>query len=388
MIHLLMYADRFQIEGLLSTSFVKGRKENILEMIRLYGKDRKELKRHAKGFPTVKSLINITKQGAIAGAPYKGYATATEGSDWLIHCARKKSAQPLWVLVWGGLEDLAQALHDAPDIKKNIRVYWIGGPNKKWGVNAYDYIASNHPDLWFIESNATYRGWFMDPDSPDSLKSKSFYRNFIFGHGAMGNDFVQYYGGVIKMGDTPSLAYLLSGDPDHPTGESWGGSYTPIRSSSKSIFNRITSSKDTVATYSVIEWRFKGPVINIHPDSSCFILEAAGQQWPGYYTGGGNYAVRYSPKSVESRICQTISTIPELNGLSFHYLSINPWPGKAGTDDYQMGANWYTDRADADLFIETQQGAKTISKHRVAFLTDWAARWAWLNKKSYQPKKQ
>ena len=122
MIHLLMYANRFQIEGLLSTSFVKGRKENILEMIRLYGQDRKELKRHAKGFPTVKSLINITKQGAIAAAPYKGYANSTEGSDWLIHCARKKSAQPLWVLVWGGLEDLAQALHDAPDIKKNIRV--------------------------------------------------------------------------------------------------------------------------------------------------------------------------------------------------------------------------------------------------------------------------
>jgi hypothetical protein len=286
------------------------------------------------------------------------------------------------------LEDLAQALHDAPDIKKNLRVYWIGGPNKKWGVNAYDYIASNHPDLWFIESNATYRGWFMDPDSPDSLKSKSFYRNFILGHGAMGNDFIQYYGGVIKMGDTPSLAYLLNGDPDHPTGESWGGSYTPIRRSTKAIFNRITTSNDTVATYSVIEWRFKGPAINIHPDSSCFILEAAGQQWPGYYIGDGNYAVRYSPKTVESRICRTISKIPELNGLSFHYVSVTPWPGKASADDYQMGANWYSDRPDADLFIEAQQGAKTISKHRVAFLTDWATRWAWLNKKFYQPKKQ
>jgi hypothetical protein len=99
MIHLLMYADRFQIEGLLSTSFIKGRKENILEMIRLYGQDRKELKRHAKGFPTTKSLIKITKQGAIA-AHYKGYASPTEGSDWLIHCARKN--QPNLCGYWYG----------------------------------------------------------------------------------------------------------------------------------------------------------------------------------------------------------------------------------------------------------------------------------------------
>lgn len=381
MIHLLMNADRVRIEGLLSTSFIKGRKENILEMIRLYEQDRKQLKRHAKDFPSEKSLIKITKQGATAAAPYKGYATATEGSNWMIHCARKKSTQPLWVLVWGGLEDLAQALHDAPDIKKNIRVYWIGGPNKKWGVNAYDYIATHHPDLWFIEANATYRGWFMDTDSPDSLRSSSFYKNYILGHGAMANDFVQYYGGVIKMGDTPSLAYLLNGDPNDPMGESWGGSFIPIRRSAKTVFNRLTTSADTVATYSVIEWRFKGPSITIHPDSSCFLLEAAGQQWPGYYIGNGNYAVRYSPKQMESRICRTISAIPDLNGLSFHYVSVNPWPGQAGSDDYRVGANWYSDRADSDLFIENQQGAKTISKHRVAFLTDWALRWSWLDKK-------
>ncbi|MFR5760100.1 MAG: nucleoside hydrolase-like domain-containing protein [Bacteroides cellulosilyticus] len=43
--------------------------------------------------------------------------TATEGSDWIIKCARKESTRPLWILVWGGLDDLAQALHDAPTFK-------------------------------------------------------------------------------------------------------------------------------------------------------------------------------------------------------------------------------------------------------------------------------
>ena len=54
---------------------------------------------------------------------------------------------------------MAQALHDAPDILPRIRVYWIGGPNKKWGVNSYVYIVENFPDLWIIENNASYRGF-------------------------------------------------------------------------------------------------------------------------------------------------------------------------------------------------------------------------------------
>jgi hypothetical protein len=31
-------------------------------------------------------------------------------------------------LVWGGLDDVAQALHDAPEIQDKLRIYWIGGP--------------------------------------------------------------------------------------------------------------------------------------------------------------------------------------------------------------------------------------------------------------------
>jgi hypothetical protein len=29
----------------------------------------------------------------------------------------------------------------------------------------------------------------------------------------------------IKMGDTPSVLYLLNGNPEDPEGESWGGSF-------------------------------------------------------------------------------------------------------------------------------------------------------------------
>lgn len=378
MIHLLMYADLFQIEGLVSSPFGKGSKKEILDMIDLYEKDFDQLKAHSPAFPEPEELRTVCKQGAVHSAPYKGYASSTEGSEWIIKSARKLSQQPLWVLVWGGLEDIAQALHDAPDIKENIRVYWIGGPNKKWSVNAYAYIAEHHSDLWIIEANATYRGWFMDDTSPQDISGEAYYDNYIQERGAMGKAFKNYYDGRIKMGDTPSLAYLMHGNPDNPTGESWGGSFTRIDYSSRAVFEGNSSTEDTVAAYAVLEWKFKGPDKDIPQDSACFMMEIWDQVWPGYYLGNGIYGICYSPKRLETGTYHLRSSIPELDGQQGQYVSISPWPSKPGRHDFHFGEHWYSDRQEPNLFIEDQQGAKTVSSHREAFLHDWAKRWKWL----------
>ncbi|MFY0688571.1 MAG: DUF1593 domain-containing protein [Cyclobacteriaceae bacterium] len=378
MIHAFMYLDQYQLEGLISSPYGPGRKQDILDMIDLYESDYIELSTHSDNYPTPDVLKGISKQGETSLAPYVGYRSSTEGSDWIIQCAKRPSEQPLWILIWGGLEDLAQALHDDPTIKEQIKVYWIGGPNKKWSINAYSYIVQHHSDLWMIEANATYRGWFMDDEKVERLSNKSYYNHNIQGRGTMGDAFNNYYAGEIKMGDTPSLAYVLNGDPNKPTEESWGGSFTPIDRSSHVIFDGNSSITDTVAAYAVLEWRFKGPSIEIPSDSSCFILEIWNQKWPGYYLGDGIYAVRYSPKRPESATYTISSQIPELNNLTSQYVSINPWPGKANDDDYRVGPNWFGDRSETQYFIQKQQGAKTVSKHREAFLKDWATKWNWL----------
>jgi hypothetical protein len=377
-IHLLMYSNLFQIEGLVSSPYGAGRKKDFLDMIDLYEKDLPKLAKHAPGYPTPDYLRGVCKQGSIPSAPFKGFTTPTEGSKWIIKCAKKPSKQPLWILGWGGIEDLAQALHDAPEIQKNIRVYWIGGPNKKWGVNAYSYIAQNFPNLWIIENNATYRGWIIDSESPKNYTAQAFFDNFIQGHGEMGKAFKNYYAGRPKMGDTPSLAYLLNGNPDDPTGESWGGSFRRIDRSSRNIFYRNTTNADTVATYAIVEFHFKGPELAIPDDSVCFTMKFSGQSWPGYYLGHGNYAIRYSAKAPETGTYITSSSIAELNGQKGQLVSTVPWPGKPGPDDFKLGKNWYSDRQEPELFLGVQQGARTISKHREAFLSDWGKRWDWL----------
>jgi len=377
-IHLLMYADLFEIEGLVSSPYGKGRKMDFLDMINLYEKDFDLLRTQSSSFPQPDSLRKVCKQGAVSAAPFKGFDTSTEGSEWIIDCAKKPNDQSLWVLVWGGLEDLAQALHDAPEIKEKIKVYWIGGPNKKWSINAYAYIAQNHPDLWMIEANATYRGWFMDSKSPIDMNAETYFDNYIQEGGAMGKAFKNYYKGEIKMGDTPSLAYIMNGNPNDPMGESWGGSFTPIERSSRTIFEGNSTVNDTVAAYAELVWRFKGPELDIPLDSACFTLQINNQIWPGYYIGEGKYAVRYSSKKPETGSYLTTSNIPELDAQAGQYISVSPWPGKANPNDYMLGSNWYSDRPEPQLFIEEQQGAKTVAKYREAFLLDWAKRWEWL----------
>ncbi|MEI6948959.1 nucleoside hydrolase-like domain-containing protein [Paraflavisolibacter sp. H34] len=383
MIHLLMYNELFDIEGLVSSpSFGEGNKEEILRAIDLYEKDLPQLKEHKQGFATPEYLRSVVKQGRRGGAPFKGYSTATEGSDWMIQCARKKSDRPLWILIWGGLDDLAQALHDQPGIQKNIKVFWIGGPNKKWSANSYAYIAENFPNLWFIESNASYYGFFSN-NVPDSLNNKNYYRNYINEAGYLGKDFKNNrYKGNVKMGDTPSLLYMMDGDPDNPMRENWGGSYVKFQQSPRRVFSRNATTSDTATVFSIMEFKFKGPDVRIPRDSACLTMsvksEIGEQKWDGFYLGNGNYVVRYCPKRTETLTYKVTSGIKGFQEQSGAFVVDNIWPGKHRKTNYKLGSNWYTDRQNPELYDDIWQGGKTVLKWRNDVLLDWAKRWNWL----------
>lgn len=227
MIHFLMYADLFDIEGLVSSPPHAGRKADILSVIDAYEEDYPALLSQSDTFPTPDDLRAITLQGAIDPAPEQGFSESTEGSDWIIQRAHYDDPRPLYVLVWGSITDVAQALHDDPSIKETIRVHFIASWNRVQDPHAFDYIDRHHPDLWMIRDETTFRGWYMGGNQEGDLGNRSFIETHIAGRGALGRMFVPLLRGEIKMGDTPTVARLLRGVPDDPTQPSWGGRFVP-----------------------------------------------------------------------------------------------------------------------------------------------------------------
>lgn len=388
MAHLLMYTDCFDLEGLVSSpSYGSGNKEEILRMIDLFEKDLPKLSKHIDGLMTPEQLRAITKQGRKGAAPYCGYTAPTEGSEWIVECARRESDRPLWISVWGGLDDVAQALHDAPDIAEKIRVYWIGGPNKKWSTNSYAYIVENFPNLYMIEDNAAYRGFISDNKNPDKFNA-GFYDAYLKGAGNLGDDFINYYKGIPKMGDTPALLYVMDGDADDPEGESWGGSFEPTKRSSRPVFHRPTTEKDTVPIYSIIELHVKGPVKDdIAPDSVCFRMEIRNQIWDGFYLGNGDYVLRHSTYYTGTLPYKITSHIPGFPQYEGAITVENIWPGRKYASDYEVGDNWYTDKSAPELFWKDLQGAQTVFKWRNAAMEDWGNRLSQLKMDNYSIEK-
>ena len=225
MVHLLLYADTLDIVGLVSSPPHAGRKAHILEAIDAYEHDYPKLKKQNTDYPSPDYLRSITSQGAID--PQKSDipdTTISEGAQYIIDEAKKGDSRPLYILVWGSITDVAQALQVAPEIKSKIRVYFIGSWNTKQDPLAREYVYNEHPDLWFIESNTTFRGMYMGGYQEKDYGNESFVWSNVKGKGALGNLFYQQKKDI-KMGDTPSVLYMLNGDPENPESESWGGRF-------------------------------------------------------------------------------------------------------------------------------------------------------------------
>ncbi len=232
LVHYFLYADLFDTEGLISSPPAEGRTRDIDEVIAIYEKDFPQLRKHRERYPEPAALRSLLKQGAIDPAPQAGFSQPTAGSQWIVERARAADPEkrPLWVLVWGSITDVAQAVHDAPDIKDTIRVYYIASWNREQDPHSFRYLDEQHPDLWIIQCETTFRGWCQGGDQKGDLDNRAFVESHVAGHGALGAYFdgLQAAGpkrGTIKMGDTPSVAYLLRGDADDPTTPSWGGSF-------------------------------------------------------------------------------------------------------------------------------------------------------------------
>lgn len=372
MVHLLLYADVLEIEGLISSPYGGGTKERILEIIDVYERDFPNLRTYSSHYPTPARLRALTKKGESEIAPPAGVRRPTEGSRWIIRRARAKDPRPLHVLVWGGIEDVAQALHDAPDILPRLRIHFIGGPNKLWSTDAYNYIETHHPKAWIIEDNATYRGFFTGGDQTGEWSNTTFVERHVIGHGALGDYFAKV-NPAVKLGDTPTVTWFLHGT-QNPVEPSWGGRYVPVWDGRKSVFDRLTTASDVVEVYGIVEFALPRPPGYGPGNTASMVIggRTNGPFPPGVLERG---AVRFRWALRDPKVWDYVirSDHAALDGLTGAVTAAPP-PASRVTTRSSVHPHWWTDDQDPAFAEGLWVGAKHVSQWRRDYLEDLAER--------------
>lgn len=223
LIHFLLYADQFEILGLISSPPGKGRKSDLDQVLGAYEADFPKLKNSGLDYPDPEVLKRVSFQGAIEPQEGESPVILSEGARFLANQVLNFE-KPVYILVWGSMTDLAQAIHFFPEIKPLVRVYSIGSWNTQQDPKSREYLWLNHPDFWWIENNTTFRGMYMGGNQDGPWGNEQFISESVKGFGELGNLFFEKKKDI-KMGDTPSVHYLLHGNAENPEGESWGGSF-------------------------------------------------------------------------------------------------------------------------------------------------------------------
>lgn len=251
MIRFLTYSNQWDIEGLVATTSVHQRKQTaawrIREIVSAYGKVRNNLLVHEAGYPTEVYLFSIIKDGRKDyGMNAVGEGMNSEGSDWLIQMVDKNDDRPLWVLVWGGPNCLAQALWKVQNTRSTeevdkfvskLRVYPVSdqddsGPWIRKNFKDLFYIVSPgfhsyggyHQSTWTGISGDIFHGRFTGADY--NLVAKPWLDEHIRRKGPLGAEYPQTT--YLMEGDTPTFLYLVNNglsSPENPNWGSWGGRY-------------------------------------------------------------------------------------------------------------------------------------------------------------------
>lgn len=233
-IHSLFYTDRFDLLGVV-TGCKNGKVSAAVEVVSEYRRDFPRLSAGISGLLDPELMLQRIKQGQQTPQPEKGYSTTTPGSRWIMRWARECTPDnPLYVLGWGSLTNVAQALHDDGSIAAKMFVYASCGWNLDQDPNAY-YFCKSFKKLRLITSVTTHRGMFVGTPGDGRYENHGFVEKVIKPAGHLGRYFYEHShvstgDHTIKMGDTASLLWLIDprvgqGRAPSPTEDSWGGRF-------------------------------------------------------------------------------------------------------------------------------------------------------------------
>ena len=162
----------------------------------------------------------------------------------------------------------------------------------------------------------------------------------VAGRGALGDYFVALLGGVIKMGDTPTVSRLLRGAPEDPTQPSWGGRYVRAWQRPFVTFERLTTAADRIEHFAILELVLPlGDGAPPHPEAR---LVVENQSLIGHVDAAGRMRFRFSPKEAKTYTYTIRSNVPSLEGRTGAITAVDPAPD-AATQPAADLPHWWTD---------------------------------------------
>ena len=252
MVRFLLYSNEFDIEGLIAsagTFEMVAEKNNILAVLDEYDKVDENLRSHDSRYPTADALRAVTYEGKGNNNGVKiqwgcgkqqrseiiGKGLGSEASNAIIAAADKPDPRPLWISVWGGPREVAQAIWDVKNTRNEkefrafiskLRIFLIACQDA-----SHEWLMNEFPDLFIIESKKTYQGMF-NSDSREWVET-----NIINNHGPLCAIYPPkaIAGSGVIEGDSPAFLHLVSANrginnSEDPTQPGWGGQYVRVGS--------------------------------------------------------------------------------------------------------------------------------------------------------------
>ncbi|VUC28782.1 unnamed protein product [Clonostachys rosea] len=165
-----------------------------------------------------------------------------------------KADDPLWVSVWGGATVLAEALNHISKTRNHDQVHKFVSKLRVYSISDQDdagpWIRLHYPQLSYIVSLHGFNEYAMatwsgisgetrrafDKGGPDSSLVTNEWLDEHIRIGPLGAHYPVYT--VIMEGDTPAFLTLVQnglGDINHPEWGGWGGRYTLVDRSARSL---------------------------------------------------------------------------------------------------------------------------------------------------------
>jgi hypothetical protein len=341
---------------------------------------RKDESRQAIGYwPSPEYLRERTMFGSKKrGISQIGKANISDGSNMIIKLADEVDERPLWILIWGGGNTLAQAiwqvqqernenelksfLHKIPtySITDQDRSYEKGTP---FDLSSHQWMRKEfEKDLMFLWDECAWKH-----QNGTGRNKWNEYALHIQSHGNLGKVYPKYKYGV--EGDTPSFLHVMPNglnNPLIPNQVGWGGYFEWGKGPDNSTFAHTNHEGKANEICSKYETYFYPAAFNNFAARMDWAAEGKGNRNPAIILNGNSgIAPIYIEKKQGKKITLDASKTfdPEDNELNFKWWILP----EAGTNKQEITI---PDKNSSKITIEIPSDSEGQNFHVICEVTD------------------